>query len=126
MVALCPHHFREVVNGKHPDHEYCSKLGYARPLGWGTVRIEAKSLLLLDAVSDAPVLNAEQAIVEWVRANHQASAAQEEWLAVHRRKHQDAAEYPREKDKDGNENIYSYHTRLRAEHSRARRYRRPQ
>jgi CRISPR-associated protein (TIGR03986 family) len=118
VTALCPHQLRDVLGGKHGDG-YCSKLGYARPLGWGTVRIEARSLLLLAAAIDAPALNAVQDVVEWVRANHQPTAAQAEWLAVHRHKHPHAADYP---TKDGQ--IYTFHTSLRAEHTRARRYRR--
>jgi len=115
LVALCPHQFRDVIKGEHPDG-YCSKLGYARPLGWGTVRIEAKALLLLDA-SDQPALRPESDVLAWVQRNHQATATQGEWLAAHRHKHPDAADYPRE-----NGHIYTFHTRLRAEHTRARRY----
>jgi CRISPR-associated protein (TIGR03986 family) len=123
LVALCPHQFRKVLKGEHPDG-YCSKLGYARPLGWGSVRIEAKHLLLLDVADDKPVLKAENEILGWVRRHHQATATQAAWLAVHRHKHPDAADYPRARDRDGNENIHTFHTTLRAEHTRARRYRR--
>jgi len=116
MVALCPHQFRDVLKGTHPDG-YCSKLGYARPLGWGTVRIEAKALLLLDSGSDKPALKAEVDILGWVRKHHQRTAMQDEWLAIHRHKHPDARDYPQ---KDGQ--IYTFHTYLRSEHSRLRRY----
>src|SRR5579875_1131069 len=122
LVALCPHQFRDVIKREHPDG-YCSKLGYARPLGWGTVRIEAKALLLLDA-SDQPALRPESDVLTWVQRNHQATATQGEWLGAHCHKHPDAADYPRARDRDGNENIYTFHTALRAEHTRARRYRR--
>ncbi|HWP01833.1 MAG TPA: hypothetical protein VNL96_00105 [Gemmatimonadaceae bacterium] len=124
LVALCPHQFRNVLKGEHPDG-YCSKLGYARPLGWGTVRIEAKSLLLIDA-SDQPTLRPESDVLSWVQRNYEATVTQSEWLAAHRHKHPDAADYPRERDRDGNENIYTFHTTLRAEHTRLRRYRREQ
>jgi CRISPR-associated protein (TIGR03986 family) len=123
MVALCPHQFRDVFQGKHPDG-YCSKLGYARPLGWGTVRIEAKALLLLDVADGRLALKAETDVLGWVRRNYQPTATQADWLAVHRHKHPDAADYPRATDQQGNENIYTFHTTLRAEHSRLRRYRR--
>lgn len=123
MVALCPHQFRDVLQGEHPDG-YCSKLGYARPLGWGTVRIETKALLLLDFADGKPKLKPETDIPAWVRGNYQPTAMQAEWLAVHRHKHPDAADYPRAPDKHGNVNIYTFHTTLRAEHSRLRRYRR--
>lgn len=120
VVALCPHQLRDVLRGGHTDG-YCSKLGYARPLGWGAVRIEAKALLLLDAADDVPTLNAVPDVVKWVGTNHRQTVAPREWLDVHRHKHPDAADYPR--DRDGSENIYTFHTKLRAEHSRARRYR---
>lgn len=118
MVSLCPHQFRQVLQGNHPDG-YCSKLGYARPLGWGTVRIETKALLLLEVADGKPALKAETDVLGWVKRNHQATATQVEWLAVHRHKHPDAADYPREGGQ-----IHTYHTKLRAEHSRLRRYRR--
>ena len=122
LVALCPHQFREVLGGAHPDG-YCSKLGYARPLGWGSVRIEAKALLFLELATDGPQLRAEQDIVTWVRQHYQTTEMQAAWLDIHRHKHPDAADYPRARDKDGNEHIYTWHTKLRAEHSRLRRYR---
>jgi hypothetical protein len=122
LVALCPDQFKGVLGGTHTDG-YCSKLGYARPLGWGSVRIEARSLLFLNEFSDPPTLKAESDLNAWVQTNHQKTATQVEWLAIHRRNHPDAKDYPRAKDRDGNENIYTFHTNLRAEHSRSRRYR---
>jgi CRISPR-associated protein (TIGR03986 family) len=122
LVALCPDQFRVTLEGAHNDG-YCSKLGYARPLGWGSVRIEAKALLLLADVDGTPTLRPEADLDTRVRKNHQKTSMQEAWLAVHRHKHPDAADYPRAKDRDGNENIYTFHTTLRADHSRARRYR---
>ncbi len=121
LVALCPNQFREVLGGAHPDG-YCSKLGYARPLGWGSVRIEAKALLFLEPATDGPQLRAEQDIVTWVRQHYQTTEVQAAWLDIHRCKHPDAGDYPKAKDKKGNENIYTFHTNLRAEHSRQRRY----
>jgi len=121
LVALCPHQFREVLGGAHPDG-YCSKLGYARPLGWGSVRIEAKALLFLELATDGPQLRAEQDIVAWVRQHYQTTEMQAAWLDIHRHKHPDAADYPKAKDNKDNENIYTFHTDLRAKHSRLRRY----
>lgn len=117
LVALCPNQFREVLDGRHPDG-YCSKLGHARPLGWGSVRIEAKALLWLEEANGKPGLTLGPDPVAWVENHYQKTPTQEEWLAVHRHKHPDAADYPR---KDGQ--IYTFHTTLRAEHTRARRYR---
>lgn len=121
VVALCPDHFKSALGGTHYDG-YCSKLGYARPLGWGSVRIEAKQLLLLDEDGEAPTLNPEADLAAWVTKNHQKTSTQDEWLAIHRRNHPHAADYPRANDRDGNENSYTFHTGLRAEHSRSRRY----
>lgn len=122
LVALCPDQFKQILGGTHPDG-YCSKLGYARPLGWGSVRIEAKGLFLLDALGDTPDLEPVADILDWVKQSHRTTETQDVWLAIHRHKHPDAADYPREADRQGNENIYTFHTTLRAEHARARRYR---
>ncbi len=116
LVAFCPDQFKGVLGGTHTDG-YCSKLGYARPLGWGSVRIEARALLILDEASDTPSLMPEADLSAWVKNNHQKTATQDEWLAIHRRNHPRAGDYPR---KDGQ--IYTFHTSLRAEHSRNRRY----
>jgi hypothetical protein len=116
LLALCPHQFREVINGKH-RHGYCSKLGYARPLGWGTVRIEAQELHLLKTGGDGPTLEKEPDVRAWFRQNFQDPPLLRQWLDVHRCKHPDAKDYP---TKDGQ--IYTFHTSLRAEHTRLRRY----
>jgi CRISPR-associated protein (TIGR03986 family) len=121
LVALSPDQFKAALGGEDAD-SFCSKLGYARPLGWGSVRIEAKQLLLLDEAGETPTLNPEADLAAWVTSNHQKTSTQDEWLAIHRRNHPNAADYPRAKDRDGNENIYTFHTGLRAEHSRKRRY----
>ncbi len=118
LVALSPDQFKDMLGGTHPDG-YCSKLGYARPLGWGSVRIEAKQLLLLGEAGEAPALKPVADLVAWVSQHYQGTATQDEWLAIHRRKHPDAADYPRQSGQ-----IYTFHTNLRAQHSRARRYRR--
>ncbi|MFO0548141.1 MAG: TIGR03986 family CRISPR-associated RAMP protein [Polyangiaceae bacterium] len=120
-VAFSPDQFRGLLEGTYADG-YCSKLGYARPLGWGSVRIEAKQLLLLDEAGEAPTLKPEADLAAWVTKNHQKTASQADWLAIHCRNHPDGADYPRARDRDGNENIYTFHTNLRAEHSRHRRY----
>lgn len=121
VVALCPDQFKTALGGTHADG-YCSKLGYARPLGWGSVRIEAKQLLLLDEAVEAPTLRPKANLAAWLTKNHQNTPTQDEWLGVHRRNHPDAADYPRARDRDSNENIYTFHTDLRAKHSRNRRY----
>lgn len=122
MVALCPDQFKGVLGGDWKDG-YCSKLGYARPLGWGSVRIEAKQLLLLDEEADTPTLRPESNPADWVKNNHKPTMMQKVWLEIHHRKHPNAKDYPEQADKNGQKNIYTYHSTLRAEHSRARRYR---
>ncbi len=116
LVALSPDQFKSALGGAHADG-YCSKLGYARPLGWGSVRIEAKQLLLLDEGGEVPTLKPEADLAAWMAKNHRKTSTQDEWIAIHRCHHPDAADYPR---KDGE--IYIFHTSLRAEHSRNRRY----
>lgn len=121
LVALCPDQFKSVLGGTHAAG-YCSKLGYARPLGWGSVRIAARSMFLLDEFADNPTLQPQVDLDAWVSQHHHKTANQDEWLAIHRRHHPDAADYPVERDRDGDEHIYTYHTNRRAEHSRYRRY----
>lgn len=123
VVALSPDQFKSALGGTHADG-YCSKLGYARPLGWGSVRIEAKQLLLLDEAVEAPTLKPEADLAGWVTKDHQKTSTQNEWLAIHRRNHPNAANYPRppQADRSGERHIYTFHTTLRAEHSRNRRY----
>ncbi|MFT4099645.1 MAG: TIGR03986 family CRISPR-associated RAMP protein [Burkholderiaceae bacterium] len=122
LIALSPEQFKGVLGGTHKDG-YCSKLGYARPLGWGSVRIEAKALLLIDDDGATPTLKLEADLGGWVKTSHQKTATQDKWLAIHRCNHPNAADYPRAPDRYGNENIYTFHTSLRAEHSRSRRHR---
>ncbi len=123
VVALSPDQFKSGLGGTHADG-YCSKLGFARPLGWGSVRIEAKQLLLLDEAAELPTLNPEADLAAWVTKHHQKTSTQDEWLAIHRRNHPNAADYPRppQADRNGERHIYTFHTALRAEHSRNRRY----
>jgi len=118
LLAVCPHQFAKTVGGTHPDG-YCSKLGYARPLGWGTVRIEARSLHFLDQKTGKLPLSLSD-VQSWFKTHHIEipASTRTEWLAIHRHKHPDAADYPRV-----NNEIFSFHTKLRAEHSRARRLR---
>jgi len=123
VVAFCPNQTASVLGGTHSDG-YCSKLGYARPLGWGSVRMETKAILLLQDASGMPELKNEPDVVGWVKKNYKATSMQDEWLAIHRRNHPTAKDYPRLRDRDGNENIYTFHTALRADHCRNRRYRR--
>lgn len=121
IVALSPDQFKLALGGTHTEG-YCSKLGYARPLGWGSVRIEAKQLLLLEELGEIKTLKPEADLQAWVAKNHRKTSTQDEWLAIHSRNHPRAGDYPREKDHKGNENIFTFHTALRAEHSRKRRY----
>lgn len=116
LLALCPNQFAEAVGGAHADG-YCSKLGYARPLGWGTVRVVAKAMYLLDESGDSPTLQSIPDLSSWFGAQPRSLPRLQEWLSVHRHKHPDAADYP---NKNGQ--IYTFHTTLRADHSRLRRY----
>jgi len=116
LLALCPHQLQKLVGGRHP-HGYCSKLGYARPLGWGTVRIEAKELHFLKQDAVGTRLDKEADVAGWFEEHFSYPAMLEPWLDVHRAKNPDAGDYPRK-----NGEIYTYHASLRAEHSRERRH----
>lgn len=121
LLALCPNQFANAVGGKY-EKGYCSKLGYGRPLGLGSVCIEAKELLLLkDDGVNPPALTKEAALGAWfARESKDAKFPQlKEWLKVHQQKHPDAKDYERD---PGTKEIFTVHTKLRAEHSRARRY----
>lgn len=124
MLALCPDQLAKPGPSEEP--KYCSKLGYARPLGWGSVVIRVKELHLLRSVVEAgglEMLSLEQEdVTRWFEANRPSfdRKLHDRWLGLHRCKHPDAGDYPR---KDGQ--IFTYHTQLRAQHSRQRRYRRP-
>ena len=120
LLALCPHQFGASVAGNHAEG-YCSKLGYARPLGWGTVRIEAKHLFFLNGVTEGvPKLDAGPDVGAWLTSHFVRPPQLAVWLGVHRHKHPDAGDYQKS-NVDGQ--IYTFHTELRAEHSRKRRYR---
>jgi len=121
LIAFCPHQFREILRGTHAG-DYCSKLGYARPLGWGSVRIEAKALFFLEIADGTPQLKGEQNILEWVKRHYRSTETQTTWLDIHRHKHPNASDYPQEADSRGNKNIYTWHAKLRTKHSRLRRY----
>lgn len=84
------------------------------------MRIEAKALLLLDT-SDKPALAPIADLSGWMRTHFVVTPMLEQWFAIHKCKHPEASSYPTAKDKDGRENI-TYHTNLRAVHSRDRRY----
>jgi CRISPR-associated protein (TIGR03986 family) len=118
LLALCPDQFHKVVGGRH-SNGYCSKLGYARPLGWGTVRIQVRELHLLGSTENGPKLDREPDLDGWFRRHFQPTEMLEKWLDVHRHKNPDASDYPSE-----NGQIYTFHARLRAEHTRLRRYER--
>lgn len=118
-VALCPEQFKRVLV-QDTEAEYCSKLGYARPLGWGSVRIEAKELFLLDEHAEVPTLKRVEDLRYWIEKEYIETETQSAWLAIHQRSHPGAGDYPR----GGDGKIYTFHTKLRADHSRLRRYKR--
>ena len=118
LLAFCPDQFHKVVGGKH-SNGYCSKLGYARPLGWGTVRIQALELHLLSSTENGPKLDREPDLDGWFQRHFQRTEMLEKWLDVHRHKNPDAGDYPSEGGQ-----IYTFHAKLRADHTRLRRYER--
>ncbi len=121
LLALCPNQFAGSIGGKHGDG-YCSKLGYARPLGWGSVHITAKDLLLLRQGDAGPLLEPVEELASWFQDHYAPSPMLRAWLDIHRHKHPEAADYPDKEDRTGQRNIYTFHTDLRAQHSRWRRH----
>jgi CRISPR-associated protein (TIGR03986 family) len=126
LLAFCPNQFAQYVGGNHKDG-YCSKLGYARPLGWGSIRTEAKALFFLKATEEKKFeLVQESSVEDWFQEYlknledvfFHGTELLCTWLDLHRHKHPDAADYPRINGK-----IHTYHTNLRSEHTRKRRYR---
>jgi CRISPR-associated protein (TIGR03986 family) len=160
MLALCPDQFAEVAGGEREDG-YCSKLGYARPLGWGSVRITVAELHLLERTISADGstqlgLRPQIEATAWFAAHSPLLARGEgpalvteellrPWMALHYRNHPLAGDYPTARldpedaprparpsrgpmaavKEKATEEIFTYHTQLRAQHSRQRRYRRP-
>lgn len=142
MLALCPNQFAAAAQRhlKLPQPQaqpkrtssrqqqqddtlppYCSKLGYARPLGWGSVQITAQELHLLPANTYRLTSQDPSA---WFTAHAPTLdlARFKSWLELHRTRHPDAGDYPR--DPDGE--IFTYHTNRRTEHTKLRRLRPPQ
>jgi hypothetical protein len=159
MLALCPDQFAGIVGGEREDG-YCSKLGYARPLGWGSVRITVAELHLLErtisADESAPLgLRPQGEATAWFTAHNPllkrdkgtalvTAELLHPWMALHFRNHPKAGDYPTAMlepedapramrpprgtmaavKERSTEEIFTYHTQLRAQHSRQRRYRR--
>lgn len=131
MLALCPNQLAAKAGGD--AGKYCSKLGYARPLGWGSVQIQIKELHLLSGHT----LDASHTAERWLAQHPLAidSAHLKAWLALHQQAHKLAGDYPRERARpkrgapasphpDGE--IFTYHTNRRVEHTKLRRLRPPQ
>ena len=83
------------------------------------MRIQAKELHLLEDSGQLPRLERVPSVDDWFRDHWKSAPTQRTWLDIHRCKHPDADDYP--KGSDGQ--IYTFHTTLRAEHTRKRRYR---
>lgn len=115
LLALCPHQFKDTVGGTHPAG-YVSKLGYARPLGWGTVRITADSLHIFREGSSVELDRVDD-LTDWFGTRHRPTTQLDSWLGVHRHRHPRAGDYPRD-----NGEIPGFHSELRAKHSRERRH----
>lgn len=107
MLALSPHQFARQVGGKA---KYASKLGYARPLGWGSVQITTRELHLLEEEDLPeggwrPLLRQEPAMDAWFGAHAPTRAHNSEdplvsekalstWLKLHDLENLAAGDYP--------------------------------
>lgn len=160
MLALCPQQFASELPGNYlpgastrtrtGTPSYLSKLGYARPLGWGSVAITIAELHFLEDFATQPRLRQEDSLA-WFRATcprNQPLPLEPDlvrrWLELHQRDSVEAGDYPTALPRPSNERggtrargargpqsakreeeqIYTYHTALRSQHARDRRYRR--
>jgi CRISPR-associated protein (TIGR03986 family) len=116
MLAIAPNQLAHLVapEGGTAEAGYVSKLGMARPLGWGSVRAEVHGLFFIDQAAAQPELLPEP-VETWFGQNAASSklAGLAEWLAVHRHDHPDAADYL----------PFAEHAALRADHALKRRLR---
>jgi len=122
-----------VSNDKELIPQYALKLGYARPLGFGSVitRINSvrlvkpktaknESILCIDDVKDVELWSDK--IIRQCIEEHPARLSNLDYcLWAWEYKNTERADYPKAKDKDGNDNIYEYHTNVRRRHAQARR-----
>lgn len=159
LLTLCPNQFAAELpsqflpNVRTDQLPYLSKLGYARPLGWGSVEISAAELHFLEDFATKPRL-ASASPLAWFRETWPKQDAEtvgkaldpalvRRWLELHLRTSDEAGDYPTAKPpkkdepsrgsrriaaaaknpKDDQAQIYTYHTALRAQHARQRRYR---
>jgi hypothetical protein len=76
-------------------------------------------LHLLSSTENGPKLDREPDLDGWFQRHFQRTEMLEKWLDVHRHKNPDAGDYPSEGGQ-----IYTFHAKLRAEHTRLRRYER--
>lgn len=118
LLAFCPNQFATTETERAGGPGYCSKLGYARPLGWGSVQITAKRFFLLDRTNIALVPECIDNFMQKHGRHLPQLSMYSRWLAVHQRNHPLAGDYPRL-----NNEIFAYHTDKRRNHARSRRMR---
>lgn len=162
MLALCPQQFADELPGNYlpsastrtspqsSKPSYLSKLGYARPLGWGSVAITIAELHFLEDFPTQPHLRQADPLA-WFKTScprNQPLPFEPDlvrrWLELHQRGSVEAGDYPAAKvaqpseasrgararptkspgSAKADEQIYAYHTALRTQHARDRRYRR--
>lgn len=138
LAALDPHRLA-VTFGLPPSPEgYAHKLGYGKPLGLGSVRLQLDAARWRenDGWTWQQATGDDQAWRDW---SGQALAALKEkllaswpddrarsthltaWLAARRWAKSGRAAYPTRAGKGGQETIFDYHTALRRDHAAARR-----
>ncbi len=113
MVALNPEIKRQGA---------ANKLGHARPLGLGSIRISIDSIQLLDENGQLVKQSEEQSLSVWLDALEQeesfaANNQMDAWLQILDYSAAQQADYQRGRDNE----IYNYHTDIRSDYSKKRR-----
>ena len=135
-----PEEARDVVRAARKaagsDPLFAQKLGYARPLGFGSVTLEVRAARLIAGQYPDPEQVPTERLLDWQRDALRAFFEEtrgrsrlREWLQAMRYAGCTRAVYPtsRTRKMDGTwvDTIYAYHTQIRREHSVQRRMRDP-
>lgn len=134
MLALCPDQLARRKDKAEDGKRYCSKLGYARPLGWGSVDITIRELHLLEELTGdrgelTLKLMQEPNLEGWYQRHAPMNGTSiepplikedqlKEWLKLHSRSNEMAGPYPTAKAPRRDEERPGRPSRAKAESER--------
>lgn len=130
LAVLEPQRLAKML-GKDSSGTFAHKLGYARPLGWGSVKLTIKHCRYWqdDALTELPeppqhgVTESRQVMMEALKSLI-VSHSLDPWFKQHRFSgNQQSYCYPSRKNKQGKLEIFGWHTNVRRQHSKLRRTR---